>query len=133
VEYPSCLISLTITAQSIWSEIQLKRNGKDFFIKIRNFKLWKMPKQLNLRFPEGGYFLNCDNTELKRSSKIFFLCCRTASLGGRGLIQRSNSGPPVAKEIDHTIKINSWFRYEGKTGKDRIWLFLTAQNSWREI
>jgi len=23
-------------------------------------------------FPEGRYVLNCDNTELKRSSKIFF-------------------------------------------------------------
>jgi len=33
-------------------------------------------------------FLNWDNTELKRSSKIFFFCCRTASLGGKGLIYK---------------------------------------------
>jgi len=32
-----------------------------------------MPKILNFnRFPDGLYFLNFDNTELKRSSKIFF-------------------------------------------------------------
>jgi len=29
-----------------------------------------MPKELNFRFPEGEYFLNCDHTELKRPSKI---------------------------------------------------------------
>jgi len=31
-----------------------------------------MPKLLNFRFPEGWYFFNFENTELKRSSKIFF-------------------------------------------------------------
>jgi len=31
-----------------------------------------MIRILNIRFPEGGYFLNFDNSELKRSSKIFF-------------------------------------------------------------
>jgi len=35
---------LTITAQSIWSEIELNRNWKDFLIEIRNFQLWKIPK-----------------------------------------------------------------------------------------
>jgi len=41
-------------------------------IKILNFKLREMSKLLNLRLPEGRYFLKCDNTELKRPSKIFF-------------------------------------------------------------
>jgi len=56
-----------------------------FSIKIRNFKLLKMPKLINFRFAEGLYFSNYDKTELIRSSKIFFLCFRTASLGGSGL------------------------------------------------
>ena len=56
-----------------------------FPINVRKVKLWKMTKLLNFRFPYGWYFLNCDNTELKRSSKI--CCCfRTASLRGSGLI-----------------------------------------------
>ena len=50
----------------------LKRSLKIFPTKVRNFKLWKMAKLLNFRFPEGRYFLNCDDTELKRSSKINF-------------------------------------------------------------
>jgi len=29
-----------------------------FSIKIRNFKIWEMPKLLNLRFPEKDIFLN---------------------------------------------------------------------------
>ena len=41
-------------------------------IKLRNFNIWKMPKVLNFRFPEGWYFLNGDNTQLKRSSKTIF-------------------------------------------------------------
>jgi len=44
-----------------------------------------MPKLLNFRFPKGWYFLKCDNTELKRSSLIFFFCFRTALLGGSRL------------------------------------------------
>ena len=44
-----------------------------------------MSKLLNFRFPEGWYFLNCDNTEVE-TSIIFFFCLRTASLGGWGLI-----------------------------------------------
>jgi len=47
--------------------------------KLRNFKLGKMPKSLTFRFPEGRYFLNFDNTELKRCSNFFF-CFRTASV-----------------------------------------------------
>jgi len=35
-----------------------------------------MPKSLNFRCSEGWYFLNCDNTELKRSSKINFSVCK---------------------------------------------------------
>ena len=56
-----------------------------FSTKIRNFKFWKMPELLNFTIPEGWYFLNCDNTELKRSPKIFFFCFRTAWLGDGGL------------------------------------------------
>ena len=44
-----------------------------------------MPKLLNFKFPEGFYFFNCDNTEPKRSSKIFFFCFRRASRGGSRL------------------------------------------------
>ena len=51
-----------------------------FFIKIRNFKLWETPKLLNFRFPEGWYFFNCDNTEMKKSSKIFSVAERIAEL-----------------------------------------------------
>jgi len=47
---------------------------RTFLIKIRNFKLWEMPKLSNFRFPEA-YFFNCDNTELKRSSKTNFSVC----------------------------------------------------------
>jgi len=41
-------------------------------IKIRNFKLRKMPKLIKFRLPEGQYFLNYENNELKRYSKIIF-------------------------------------------------------------
>jgi len=46
--------------------------GKIFSTKIRIFKLRKITKLFNFGFPEGWYFWNCDNTELKRSSEIFF-------------------------------------------------------------
>ena len=39
---------------------------------IRNFQLWKTPKLLPSRFPEGKYFLNCDNAELKKSPEVNF-------------------------------------------------------------
>ena len=43
-----------------------------FPIKLRNFKLWKMPKLSNFGFPEGGYILNSDNnTKLKRFKHFF--------------------------------------------------------------
>jgi len=58
-----------------WSGIQLQRNWKDFSFSMRNFKLWKMPKLLNSRFLKGRYFLNCDDTELKRFSKINVSVC----------------------------------------------------------
>jgi len=44
-----------------------------FPIKLRNFKLWKMPELLNFGFLEGRCFLNCDNTELKRSFIFLFI------------------------------------------------------------
>jgi len=37
---------------------------------------------MNFKFSEGWYLLNRNNSGLKRSSKIFFFCFRTASLGG---------------------------------------------------
>jgi len=45
-----------------------------------------MPKLLDFKFPEGLYFLNRNYTELRRSSKIFFFCFRTALAGGSGLM-----------------------------------------------
>jgi len=50
----------------------LREVARIFSIKIRNFKLRKMLKLLSFRFPEGWYFLNCYNSELKRFSKINF-------------------------------------------------------------
>jgi len=43
-----------------------------FPAEIRYFELWRMPELLNFSFPEGSYFLNCDNTKLKIFSKNFF-------------------------------------------------------------
>jgi len=65
-------------------KFSLREIRRIFPIELRYFKLWKMPKLLNIRFPEGWYFLNFDNTELKRSSETN-LCFRTASLSGSGL------------------------------------------------
>jgi len=42
-----------------------------------------MSKLLSFKFPEGWFFLNCYNTEFKRSPIFFFV--RRASLGGSGL------------------------------------------------
>jgi len=51
---------------------------------------FKMPiKLLNFRFSEGRYFVNCDNTELKRSSKRT-ICFRKALLGGSVLRKQWN-------------------------------------------
>jgi len=47
--------------------------GKDFFIKIRNFKLWKMSKLLDSRFPEGLYFSIVTILNLKDLLKQMFL------------------------------------------------------------
>jgi len=62
------------TAQStvFGVKFSLREIEKRNTTKIRNFRLWKMPKLLNFRFLEVWYFLNCDNEELKRSSKINF-------------------------------------------------------------
>jgi len=53
-------------------KLDLRETGRIFYTITRNFKLWEMPKLLNFRFLEGRIFFNCDNTELKRSPKIFF-------------------------------------------------------------
>jgi len=60
-----------MTALSISREIQLKRNWKDFF--RSKYTVLSFGKRLNNKIPgfQGGdIFLNWDNTELKRSSKI---------------------------------------------------------------
>ena len=57
---------------SFWSEIEFRRDWKNFSHKNTQYEVSKMLKSLNFRFSEGRYFLNCDNTELKRSSKVHF-------------------------------------------------------------
>jgi len=54
-------------------KFSLREIRRIFPINLQNFQLCKMPKLFNIRFPEGWYFLNFDNTELKRSSIINFL------------------------------------------------------------
>ena len=80
-----------ITAQSIWSKIKLKRNRKNFF--PSKYAILSFGKCLYYEisgFQRGDKFLNCDNTKLKRSSKINFSVSKrhrwVASLGGSGLI-----------------------------------------------
>jgi len=54
-------------------KFSLREIGRTMSVKNMNFLSFeKMPKSLNFKFSEGWYFLNCDNTELKRSSTIFF-------------------------------------------------------------
>ena len=53
-------------------KFNLREIQRIFPIKLRYLKLRKMPKLLNFRFPEGLYFFNFDNPELKRPSKINF-------------------------------------------------------------
>jgi len=49
------------------------RNWKDFFpLKYEILSFEKCPNYLISGFQRGDIFLNCDNAELKRSSKIFF-------------------------------------------------------------
>jgi len=67
------------------AKFRLKEVRRIFLIELRNFKLWKMPKLLTLRFLEEWYLLNFDNTELKRSTIIFSVSERHR-LGGSGLI-----------------------------------------------
>jgi len=56
-------------------KFSLREIERIFSIEVRNSKLWKMPKQLNFRFP--GFFLIIFlffyfyNTELKRSLTNF--------------------------------------------------------------
>jgi len=52
----------------------VKRNWKDFFfIKISNFKHWKMSKLLNLGFPEGLNFSIVTILNKKDPLKQFYL------------------------------------------------------------
>jgi len=44
---------LTHNSPKYFSEILLERNLKDISVQLRNFKLSKMCKLLNFRFPEG--------------------------------------------------------------------------------
>jgi len=80
---------------------------KGFFpVKIRNFKLLKMPKLLNLRFPEGWYFLNCDNTERKRSSKTFLSVSerhRWAKLTHWSLVGHNHNVMEGWKRVEHSV------------------------------
>ena len=59
-------------AQEKFERFSHERRAMIFPIKLRNYKLWKMPKLSNFMFPEGWYFLKCDYTERKRSSEMKF-------------------------------------------------------------
>ena len=52
--------------------VSLREIGRIFAIKLRNFKLRKMPKYLNFRFPKGDIFFKIVTKLLQRSSEIFF-------------------------------------------------------------
>ena len=54
-------------------KFSLREIRRMFSIEIQKCKLLKMPKLIYFRFPEGWYFLNCDNTELKNPLNQFFL------------------------------------------------------------
>ena len=60
-----------------------------------------MPKLLNFKFPKGWYFLNCNNTELKRSSKINFSFSERHSWAVVGLKQkwRANKSETILDAI----------------------------------
>jgi len=47
------------------------------------------------------FFLICENTELTRSSKKKFSCCRTASLGGSGLTLPTNNLPSLVVMVNY--------------------------------
>ena len=88
-----------------------------------------MPKLLHFRFPEGRYFLNCDNTELKRSSNFFF-CFWRASLGGGGLrIEFPGNLMDRMRFVKCTVKLktNSCLKYEGETGKKALFGYFLRQ------
>ena len=76
-------------------KFQLREIRRIFFTKIRYLKLRKMPKLLNFRFPAGCYSLNSDNTELKRSSIIFFSVSRRHRWAVEGKVIE-NGGSPIA-------------------------------------
>ena len=88
-------------------------------MEIRNFKLWKMPKYFNFRFPEGWYFLNC--IELKKFCKINFL-------SPNGIAERKwVNGPNVDWDTTHLISSLIWqtrLVYQLITKLDNAFLYL---------
>jgi len=81
-----------MTAQSIWSEIKLKWHWKFFFHWKTQFEGLENAWIIKFQVSRGGYFLNCNSTELKRTSKIFFFCSRTASTSGRKWVKELCKG-----------------------------------------
>jgi len=53
-------------------KFSLREIGWVFSLNYEIQSLKKRPELLYFSFPEGLYFLNCDKTELKKSSKINF-------------------------------------------------------------
>ena len=90
--------------------------------------LWEMPKLLSCRFPETGYFLNCDNTELKRFSKICLSVSERHRLAVVGCVFEGlhtfkindyNESLPIVRRIcDIATKLNSTC----------IWLAVTSSS-----
>jgi len=61
-----------ITAQSIWSKIKLEELEEFYPLKYAIPSFGKWLYIIKFQVSRGWHFLNCDNTELKRSSKIKF-------------------------------------------------------------
>jgi len=77
-----------MTAQRIWSEFSLRVIKRIFPLKYANSSFGKCLNNQMSGFQGWCLFFNRNNTELKRSSNIFYLfffCFRTATLGGNGL------------------------------------------------
>jgi len=104
-------------------KFSFRKIGRIFSTKVRNFKLWRMPKLLNFRFLEEWYFWNCDNIELNRSSKIFFFRFRTASLNGSGL-KVASSLPALAFPFSSLCKLTS-HRARNQTHRRQAWFCLS--------
>ena len=85
--------NITFNANALFKPLQPKVFGVKFRLweiasifstKIRNFKLWKMTKLINFRFPEGWYFFKSWQYWTEKILSDEFFCFRTASLGGSG-------------------------------------------------